>query len=90
MEWDEATKALIKDVAESAAEKTVTQVLTGLGVDASDPLSVQRDMQFIRSMRQSWDTAKNNGLIVGTGIMITGFVTYLWLAIKASIAGSHG
>jgi len=85
MEWDEATKALINDVAEKAADKTVTRTLSGFGVDVNDPLSMQRDMQFIRAMRETWSSAKSRGLFVALGLMVTGFFTFLWGAIRAQI-----
>ena len=71
MEWDEATKALINDVAEQAADKTVSRTLQGFGVDINDPLAMQRDMQFLRAMRDTWHS--------------TGFFTFLWGALRAQI-----
>jgi len=83
-EWDAATKALINDAAERAAEKTVTRTMTSLGVDMSDPLTVQRDMQFLRAMRETWHSAKAKGLLVAMGLMVTGFFSFFWEAIKTS------
>lgn len=90
MEWDEATKALINDVAEKAAEKTVAQTLISLGVDSTDPFEVQHDMQFIRAARRNWQSAKTKGLLAAIGLMVTGFFAFLWSAIKQTITGAHG
>lgn len=84
-EWDEATRALINDAAEKAAEKTVERTMTTLGVDMSNPLDVQRDMQFIRAMRETWHSAKAKGLLVAMGIMVTGFFSFFWDALKSSL-----
>lgn len=85
-EWDEATRALINDAAERAAEKTVTRTMTGLGLDMSDPLMVQRDMQFLRAMRETWHSAKAKGLLVAMGLMVTGFFSFFWDALKNSLS----
>ena len=87
MEWDEPTKALINDVAERAAEKTVRITLTGLGVDTDNPLEVQKDFQFMRSMRETWSSTKSRGMFVALGLMITGFFSFFWSAVKATISG---
>lgn len=85
MEWDDATKALINDVAEAAAEKTVRVTLTGLGVDHSNPLEAQADFHFIRAMRTTWQSAKSRGILAGLGLMITGFFTFFWALVKTSL-----
>jgi predicted type IV restriction endonuclease len=84
MEWDEATKALINDVAEQAADKTVVRTMTSLGVDVSNPLEVQADFQFIRGMRSNWNSVKSRSIFMAVGLMITGFFTFLWAAVRAS------
>jgi len=86
-EWDEATKALINDAAEKAAEVTLTRTLTSLGVDMQNPLQVQRDMQFLRAMRETWASAKSKGILVALGLMVTGFFSFLWEAVKDSVKG---
>lgn len=85
MEWDEATKALINDVAEKAADKTVVRTMTSLGVDVSNPIEVQADFRFIRAMRLTWSSAKSRSLLVAMGLMITGFFSFFWAAVKTSI-----
>jgi len=87
MEWDESTRALINDVAEQAADKTVARTLQGMGVDIDDPLAMQRDMQFVRAMRETWHSAKARSLFVALGLMVTGFFAFLWGAIRAQFGG---
>ena len=88
MEWDEATKALINDVAEEAANKTVARTMTSFGMDTSNPLELQADFQFIRAMRRTWSSAKSRSIFVALGLMITGFFSFFWAAVKASIYGA--
>ena len=68
MEWDEATKALINDVATTAADKTVERTMTSFGID----------------VRTTWNSAKSRSIFVAVGLMITGFFSFLWAAVKAS------
>lgn len=90
MEWDEPTKALIEDVAEKAADKTVVRTLSSLGVEVNDPLAMQRDMQFLREMRDTWHSAKSRGFLIALGLMVTGFFSFLWSAIRAHFGGVGG
>lgn len=45
--------ALLKDVAESAADSAVKKWLTMIGLDTNDPISAQRDFALLRDM-SSW------------------------------------
>ena len=85
MEWDEATKALIKDVAQETAKETVEVTLTTLGVDHTQPLEVQADFRFVRAMRTTWSSAKSRSAFVAIGLMVTGFFSFFWSAVKASV-----
>lgn len=42
--------ALLKDVAESAADQAVKKWLTMIGLDTNDPISAQRDFALLRDM----------------------------------------
>jgi|GEM_PF-3479666 len=90
MNWDDATKALINEVAEKAADKTVTRTMTTFGVDTNHPLEVQKDFQFIRAMRETWSSAKSRGLIAALGLMVTGFFTFFWSAVKSALHNGAG
>jgi len=87
MEWDEATKALINDVAEKAANETMERTMTTFGIDVANPLEVQADFRFIRGMRENWNSVKSRSIFVAVGLMITGFFTFLWAAVKSSLYG---
>ena len=87
MEWDESTKLLIKDVAEEAASKTVTQTLTSLGVDTTNPMEVQKDMQHLRQHREGWETSKARGWMALIGVAVVGAVSLLWNGFIHLISG---
>lgn len=61
--------------------ETVDQTLVRLGVDTSDPLELQRDLQHLRDWRLSVAAVKRQGLITAVGILTAGIVGMLWLAI---------
>ena len=42
--------ALLRDLAESAAEKAVSKTFLAMGLDVNDPISAQRDFGVLRDM----------------------------------------
>lgn len=66
-----------KIVAEAVAE-----TLTHLGIEASEPLEVQKDMQHLREWRESIDTVKRQSLITAIGILLAGVLGLVWMAVK--------
>lgn len=49
---DDKTLAIVEKVAKEAADSAVASTLTSLGVDATDPFAVQKDMQALRELRE--------------------------------------
>lgn len=80
----QATRWMSEQEIRKIVAETVDQTLTKLGVDTSDPLEVQRDLQHLRAWRESSDTVKRQGLITAVGIVVAGIVGLVWLAIKGS------
>jgi hypothetical protein len=70
---------LKKIVAEAVAE-----TLLQLGIDASDPVEMQKDMAHLRSWRESVATVKQQSLVTAVGIVVAGILGLLWLAFKGS------
>ena len=64
--------------------ETVDQTLTRLGVDTEDPIEFQRDLQHLRSWRESVATVKRQSLITAVGIIIAGVLGLVWLGIKGT------
>ena len=48
---DPETKLILKQVAEETAEQVVAKMLTTLGMEASDPLAMQKEMAALREWR---------------------------------------
>lgn len=64
--------------------ETVKETLTRIGIEADDPLEVQRDMQHLRAWRESVATVKRQGLITAIGILTAGILGAIWMAIKGA------
>lgn len=62
--------------------ETVKETLTRIGIEADDPIEVQKDMQHLRAWRESVATVKRQGLITAIGILTAGVIGALWLAVK--------
>lgn len=73
---------MIGDDVRAVVKASVEETLLTLGLDTGEPLEVQRDFQHLRSWRQSTDTVKRQGLIAATGIIVTGLLGLVWVAVK--------
>jgi len=62
--------------------ETVEQTLTRMGIQAADPIEVQRDMQHLRSWRTSTETIKRQSLLTAIGVLTAGVLGIIWMAIK--------
>lgn len=61
---------------------TVKETLLALGIDTDEPLEAQKDFQHLRAWRQSSDTVKSQGLVAAVGILVTGILGLVWIALK--------
>lgn len=48
---EQSTEALIRQVAEEAARRSVQSTLTTLGIDHNNPIEIQQDMASLRELR---------------------------------------
>lgn len=74
---------------EQAVEQGVVNALIRLGLDASKPIDLQRDFQFLRDLRKSTESVKGKALVTIVGILIAGGLAALWLGLKALINPTH-
>lgn len=72
------TEAEIRQI----VSETVAETLIRIGVDASNPIEFQKDMQHLRAWRESIATVKKQSLLTAIGIITTGFVGLIWVALK--------
>lgn len=93
---DEELREMIRQELEAAAGPTaihvqdvvrtaVQETLITLGMDASDPMSLQQDMHFVREMRQTSEKLRSKGLLVMVGLLVSALLGAVWLGIKSSL-----
>lgn len=63
--------------------EAVTETLTKLGVDVTNPVEMQRDFQHLREWRNTTSTLKRHGLITLIGIFVAGAVAAMWLGFQS-------
>jgi hypothetical protein len=59
-----------EDHLEALATKTVEKTLIALGIDAKNPLEVQRDMQFARNLRTLSESAGRKTVLTTIGVAV--------------------
>jgi hypothetical protein len=64
--------------------EAVTETLLTLGIDASKPVELQKDMAHLRAWRESVATVKKQSLVTAVGIIVAGILGLLWLGFKGS------
>ena len=61
--------------------EAVTETLLTLGIDANDPIELQRDLQHLRDWRLSVAAIKRQGLLTAVGVITVGILGLIWMAI---------
>ena len=83
------TAHLSSEELEQAVEQGVVNALIRLGLDASKPMDLQRDFQFLRDLRKSTESVKGKAIVTIVGILVAGGVAVVWLGIKAMVHPPH-
>lgn len=71
-----------KDELRELMSECVTETLTKMGVDTKDPLTMQRDFQYLRDWRENVDSIKRKGVLTMVSVLLTGLLGLLWLGFK--------
>ena len=58
---------------------TVHETFLTLGVDASDPIEVQKDFQHLRDWRKTTEAVKRKGVVTIVGILAAGLAGLVWV-----------
>jgi hypothetical protein len=66
-----ATQAMVEKASTSAAKKALEAQMIAFGIDASKPLEVQSDFQFLRYTRVTVQSGFGKGMIAGVGLVFT-------------------
>lgn len=75
-----------REIAREAATQAVHETLTGLGIDADNPMEAQQDAAMLRRLRK----AKERGVIALVLAMGGALLAASWQWIKTSLTFSGG
>ncbi len=65
---------------------TVQATLTSIGIDAADPLVMQKDFAWLREWRESAEEVKRKGLVALVTLAVTGIAGAVWVGVKGGMA----
>jgi len=71
---------------EESVDKGVTNALTRMGMDPSEPQEMQRDFQFLRDFRDSVASVKRKSVMTVIGILVTATLAALWIGFQSYVA----
>lgn len=79
--------ALLKNIADEAAERTVHRFSTAMGLDPHDPMTAQRDMQWVRKTRERYEGIHGKAIMTVLGIAVLSAIQALWVGVKTMVGG---
>lgn len=80
---------LTEDELKSLVAQSVRETLMVLGVDAENPLEMQRDFQHLREWRQTTDSIKSKTAMVIITVLVTGALGALYVGIKGMLVAGR-
>ncbi len=98
----EELKQLVRDAVSEAAHQgevldreelrqmmhdAVVEAMSTLGIDARNPMDVQRDMQFVRELRLMSESVRKKTFLTMVGVVVVALAGAIWLGIKAVLLG---
>ena len=63
-------------------EATVHETFKTLGVDASEPIEMQRDFQHLRDWRTTTDAVKRRGILTLAGLFVASMAALVLMALR--------
>lgn len=82
--------ALLKDVAEQAAELAVKRTFITLGMDPEKPIAAQRDFAWVRATRERSEGLWGKIILSLVGIGVVGATSAFWIGFQNLVGkGPH-
>lgn len=81
----EAIVTLTQEQLKGVIHDSVTETLTRLGMDHSNPFEMQRDFQHLRDWRLSSESIKKKGMVAMIGVALSGVLALLWVGFKVVV-----
>jgi len=83
--YGEHQKYLTREDVNVVVRQTVRETLTSMGIDAADPLEMQRDFQTLRDWRRASNAVRSKGLLTLISILTAGLIGALWIGVRSVI-----
>jgi len=74
----------------SIIKESVQEALVTIGIQADDPIEMQKDFQHLREWRMTTDSVKRKSVGTIVGILVAGGCAALWMGFKDSIKSAIG
>lgn len=82
----EELRLLIKET----VEETVGATLLRLGLQADNPIEVQKDFQHLREWRTLTNSLKLKAMVTLLGLAVTGSAAALWIGLQSMLGRGPG
>lgn len=73
---------MVDEAANKAAREAVRETLITFGMDANNPLELQKDMQHLRDWRMAVGTIKKQSIVTAVGIITAGVLGAIWYMLR--------
>lgn len=80
------TAHAMRDEIRQQVDEGVSDAMTRVGIDMSDPIEVQQDMSWVRDWRKTARAVKRKGAITAVGILVTGILGAVWIGMKTMLS----
>lgn len=74
---------MTRDELKALMSEAVRDAFTKMGIDADEPLEMQKDFQHLREWRVAVAAARTKTMLSVLAILITGTMGAVWLGFKA-------
>jgi hypothetical protein len=74
---------LTRDEMDVVVRRTVKETLLSMGIDAADPIEMQRDFQTLRDWRRASTSIRTKALLTAVGLLAAGILGALWIGVKS-------
>jgi len=76
---------LTKDELKEIVKDTVHETLTGVGIESSDPIEMQKDFNHLREWRLVVNDVRKKSILTVCGLLLTGVLAFIWIGFKISV-----
>jgi hypothetical protein len=76
------TEDQVKEIVKETVKETLREFLSGMGIDVSNPLQMQRDFHRLKEWGETMELIKSKTIGTLILVLITGFIGFLWVALK--------